>query len=119
MPDGGWGHAPVAMYSSDPDHRPLPGVWISGKVGERLFETQRLSLPEVQKQLNESHKFRAPDLGILAHLQWESGIDSGKLINVLGFVPGHDPILQDETVIIGAHRDHFWPASRIVIPGSR
>jgi hypothetical protein len=107
----GMGHAPLAMYSSGPDERPLPGCWISGNLGERLFDSQTRSLREVQKQLNEGQASRSKDLGILAHLQWESTIQPGRLINVLGFVSGSDPVLRDETVIIGAHRDHFgWQA---------
>ena len=114
----GMGHSPLAMYSSSPDERPLPGVWISGKIGERLFESRRLSLPEIQKQLNEGRKLKSPDLGILAHLQWESTNKSGRLINVLGLVPGSHPELKDELVVIGAHRDHFGRQAGMVFAGA-
>ena len=49
----GMGHAPLAMYSSPPDQRPLPGLWINKHVGDTLFESQGLSLLETQVQLNE------------------------------------------------------------------
>jgi hypothetical protein len=114
----GMGHAPLAMYSSDPDDRPLPGCWISGNLGERLFESRKLSLREVQNQLNEGHDLRSPDLEILAHLRWESTIQPGRLINVLGFIPGSDPVLRNETVIIGAHRDHFGKQAGLLFAGA-
>ena len=114
----GMGHTPLAMYSANIDERPLPGCWISGQLGERLFESRELSLPEVQKRLNERLDSHPKDLEILAHLQWESSIQPGRLINVLGFVPGSDPVLRDETVIIGAHRDHFGRQAGLLFAGA-
>jgi len=114
----GMGHAPLAMYSSGPDERPLPGVWISGHVGERLFESRNLSLRNVQKQLNEGHENGSQNLEILASLRWQSIFQPGKLINVLGFIPGSDPLLKDETVIIGAHRDHFGQQAGLLFAGA-
>ena len=114
----GMGHSPLAMYSSSPDERPLPGVWISGNIGERLFESRRFSLQDIQQQLNEGREFMFSDLGILGHLQWESTTQSGRLINVLGLVPGSHPDLKDEIVIIGAHRDHFGRQAGMLFAGA-
>lgn len=114
----GMGHDPLAMYSSDPDQRPLPGVWISGNVGERLFESRKLSLREVQTQLNEGNENGSQNLEILARLRWQSTIHSGTLVNVLGFIAGRDPLLRDETVIIGAHRDHFGFQAGLLFAGA-
>ena len=114
----GMGPAPLAMYSADPDERPLPGCWISGNLGEQLFESRKLSLREIQKQLNEGQRNAWQDLKLLAHLQWDSTVQPGNLINVVGFVPGTDPHLRDETVIIGAHRDHFGRQAGWLFPGA-
>ena len=114
----GMGHAPLAMYSSSPDQRPLPGCWISGKLGERLFETQHGSLHEIQTQLNENEDHQWQGMNLLAHLKWDSRIRSGDLINVLGLLPGRDPFLGEETVIIGAHRDHFGQQAGLLFPGA-
>jgi len=38
--------------------------------------------------------------------------------NVIGFVPGRDPALADETVIIGAHYDHVGRVDGAVHPGA-
>ena len=87
----GLGYVPLAIYSGAPDERPLPGIWISGNVGTSIFGSQQLSLKDIQTQLNEGKPFLLKDLGIIAHLQWDSRQSSGKLINVLGAIPGHDP----------------------------
>ncbi|GJL66182.1 MAG: aminopeptidase [Nitrospirales bacterium] len=104
----GMGQAPLAMYSSSSaEVPPLPGVWISGQVGDTLFASQGHSLRKIQAQLNEHSHNQSFELGITAHLQLESTQESGSLINVLGAIPGQDPLLRDEMVIVGAHRDHF------------
>ena len=114
----GMGQTPLAMYSANVDERPLPGCWISGQLGERLFESQGLSLREVQQRLNEGHDSYPKVMEFLAHLQWDHTIQPGNLINVLGLLPGNDPVLRDETVIIGAHRDHFGRQADLLFPGA-
>jgi hypothetical protein len=114
----GMARAPLAMYSGDSDDRPLPGCWISGQLGEQLFESRKLSLREIQEHLNEGEEYGPRDLKILAHFHWQSTSQPGKLINVFGFVPGRDPVLKNETVIVGAHRDHFGRQAGMLFPGA-
>ena len=114
----GMGHAPLAMYSGEPDERPLPGCWISGSLGRRLFEFRNLSLRQIQEQLDEGKFRHSQDLQMLAHLRWESTIHSGKLVNVLGLLPGNDPNLREETIILGAHRDHFGRQAGLLFAGA-
>jgi len=104
----GMGQAPLAMYSSSSaDERPLPGVWISGQVADTLLTSRGRSLRNIQAQLNKHSNNHSFELGITARLQLESKQESGSLINVLGAIPGSNPVLRDEVVIVGAHRDHF------------
>lgn len=114
----GMGHVPLAMYSSDPEDRPLPGCWISGALGERLFESRSLSLRDIQMQLNEASAHQSQSLGLLAHFEWESKIHAGTMINVRGLISGGDRTLKDEVVIIGAHRDHFGRQAGLLFAGA-
>ncbi len=50
----------------------------------------------------------------LVSLQRKTTTEDGLLINVLGMIPGTGP----ETVIIGAHRDHFGRPGGILFPGA-
>lgn len=114
----GMGHAPLAFYNNLQNSRPLPGCWVSTAVGEKVFASQGLSLQELQKNIDEHLTIQSRELGILARLRWESHQEVGRLINVLGVIPGSDPKLREETVVIGAHRDHFGQQAGLLFPGA-
>ena len=114
----GMGHVPLAMYSGDGTERSLAGCWISGELASKLFNAQGLSLREIQNNLNEDHVNQSQELHMLAHIQWDSTNEPGTLINVLGILPGQDPNLEQETIIIGAHRDHFGEQAGLLFAGA-
>ncbi len=114
----GMGHQPLAFYTNAKDERPLSGAWISGEVGSEIFQAQGLSLKEIQETLNQKRIVQSRELQTLVNMQWESDKKTGKLINVLGMIPGSDPVLGQETVILGAHRDHFGEQAGLLFPGA-
>jgi len=114
----GMGHQPLAFYTNAKKERPLSGVWISGEVGSELFQAQGLSLQDIQETLNQKRIVQSRELQTLVHIQWESNQHAGSLVNVLGMIPGSDPILKHETVILGAHRDHFGEQAGLLFPGA-
>jgi len=114
----GMGHAPLAFYNNLQNSRPLPGCWVSTAVGQKVFASQELSLQELQNNIDEHLTIQSRELGILARLRWESRQEVGRLINVLGVIPGSDPKLREETVVIGAHRDHFGQQAGLLFPGA-
>jgi Peptidase family M28 len=114
----GMGHQPLAFYTNAKDERPLPGVWISGKVGEQLFQAAGWDLKKIQETLNNEGVVQSKELNVLTHMKWESTQQAGSLINVLAMIPGSDPMLKNETIILGAHRDHFGKQAGLVFPGA-
>lgn len=46
----GLGQTPLAIYASDPETRPIPGAWLDGKLGEKLFESLGLSLQHIKRR---------------------------------------------------------------------
>jgi hypothetical protein len=114
----GMGHQPLAFYTKAKNERPLSGVWISGKIGSGLFQAQGLSLQDIQESLNQKRIVQSRELQALVHMKWESKQHAGSLVNVLGMIPGSDPILKHETVILGAHRDHFREQAGLLFPGA-
>lgn len=46
-------------------------------------------------------------LGLKAKLITETEPNAGKAINIIGYLPGKDPVLKDEYIIIGGHYDHL------------
>lgn len=114
----GMGHQPLAFYTNAKDEQPLPGVWISGEVGETLFQAEGWDLKKIQETLNNDQVIQSKELNALVHLKWESTQKAGSLINVLGMIPGTDPMLKHETIILGAHRDHFGHQAGLLFPGA-
>ena len=103
----GMGHQPLAFYTNAGDDRPLPGVWISGETGAAIFHAQALSVTDVQTTLNNDRVVQSKALKSLVHMQWTSQRQAGSLVNVLGVIPGRDPVLKNDVVILGAHRDQL------------
>ncbi len=114
----GMGHQPLAFYTNAKDERPLPGAWISGEVGEKLFQGEGLDLKKIQETLNNERVVQSKELNALVQLKWESTHQPGSLINVLGMIPGNDPVLKIETIILGAHRDHFGKQAGLIFLGA-
>jgi hypothetical protein len=114
----GLGQTPMAIYSAGPVGRPIPGVWLDGKLGEILFQLIGLSLQRMQMARNEQQATIPQTLPLIAHLQWTSQSVPGTLTNVLGVLPGQDTGGQDAIIIVGAHRDHFGEQAGLQFPGA-
>lgn len=117
----GMSHAPLAFYNQVGQEQPFPGAWIHTQVAERLLSptTAQMgrSLREVQQQLQTLTQ-QSFETDRQVHLKWDSAQKRGTLNNVLGVFPGADPSLMDDTVIIGAHRDHFGRQANLIFPGA-
>ena len=114
----GMGHQPLAFYTNTGDDRPLPGVWISGEIGAAIFHAQALSVMDIQTSLNKDSAVQSRALNGLAHMQWTTQRQASSLVNVLGTIPGRDPVLKHDVVILGAHRDHFGNQAGLLFPGA-
>lgn len=93
--------------------------WISGKASQRLFQAAGASLDSLQRAA-ETPGFRAWPLGL--SIRGELNLRVRKLLqhNIVGFVPGVDPQLKEEAVLLSAHWDHLGrdEVSGEVIPGA-
>jgi len=56
--------------------------------------------------------------GTRAHLRVEKIFDEVRAANVIGVLPGADPALAAEAVVIGAHYDHLGRTDGVVYPGA-
>ena len=114
----GLGQIPLAIYSSTPENRPLPGVWLNGQSLDQQLSTIHESLESLQQQANTNPGKSTRSLPLLAQLSWKTHQESGKLINVFGMLPGKDPLLRNEAILIGAHRDSFGKQAGLLFPGA-
>ena len=56
--------------------------------------------------------------GTRAHLRVEKVSDEIRAANVIGVLPGTDPALAAEAVVVGAHYDHLGRSDGVVYPGA-
>ena len=114
---------PLAYYGRTQarGQRTLPGAWISPALAERILNPRRNGqtnrLRAFQERLNESLAPQSRQTGTTVHMTWQSSETTGWLVNTLGLIPGHGPRAH-ETVVVGAHRDHFGRQGGLLFPGA-
>jgi hypothetical protein len=110
---------PSAMYGQLSPDQALPGAWISTKLAETLLaasgeESNPDRLRTLQEQLNTAPSAQSRLTNRYASLHWKTTIADGLLTNVVGMIPGTGP----DTIVIGAHRDHFGRPAGLWFPGA-
>jgi Zn-dependent M28 family amino/carboxypeptidase len=85
----------------------VPFFWASSSIAESLFAGSGIRFADVIKQIDETLKPRSQ---FFSHSQVRIQLDISRKqtvsANLLGMIPGSDPELKKEFVIIGAHLDH-------------
>lgn len=110
---------PSALYGQLSPDQAIPGAWISTKLAETLLAgSDEGSNPDhlrtLQEQLNNAPSARSRLVDQSASLHWKTTIEDGLLTNVVGMIPGTGP----DTIVIGAHRDHFGRPAGLWFPGA-
>jgi Zn-dependent M28 family amino/carboxypeptidase len=81
-------------------------AWATEDSLSRLFQAAGQDLAKLTKQA-KSRDFKPVPLGITTSLELANDIERVKTANVLGLLPGSDPKLKNEVVIVTAHHDHL------------
>jgi len=110
--------SPSAFYGQLPPDLAIPGAWISTALAQELLENPKGGIPDrlriLQERLNQAPSSQAIPIDRFASLQWKTTTEDGILVNVIGMIPGTGT----ESVIIGAHRDHFGHPGGMLFPGA-
>lgn len=110
--------SPNAFYGQLPPDQAIPGAWISTALAQELLTESNGAGPDplrtLQERLNQAASSQATRTKRFASLHWKTTIEEGLLFNVVGMIPGTGT----ETVIVGAHRDHFGCPGGILFPGA-
>jgi len=113
---------PSAFYSLSSEADTLPGAWISTSQVEYILAgtdpSKSRHLRTIQEQLNASPTSRSFRTDYFGVLEWEVRQEQGLLINVMATLPGTDPKMANEAIVIGAHRDHFGKQAGLLFPGA-
>ncbi len=85
----------------------LPSAIISTTLGQKLAGTKINKIIKLRNKITKTGK--PAHLVIPASIQWNTvhDITALKGANVLGFIKGTDPLLNNEVVILTAHYDHL------------
>ncbi|MCP9456635.1 MAG: M28 family peptidase, partial [Nitrospira sp.] len=111
--------APTAFYSRTDSAYQLPGAWISTTLADTIIRNSTdgaQDLADLQKVLLTGAT-RSFSTGMTARLQWTTVVEEGTLHNVIARLPGCSA-QANETVIIGAHRDHFGQQGGLLFAGA-
>ncbi|MBK9308972.1 MAG: M28 family peptidase [Nitrospira sp.] len=110
--------SPSAFYGQLPLDLAIPGAWISTALAQEILTEPKGDvldrLRTLQERLNQSPTSQVVVTDQFASLQWKTTEEEGLLVNVIGMIPGTGT----DTVIIGAHRDHFGRPGGILFPGA-
>jgi len=80
---------------------------VRASVGDKLLQPLGLTVAEAVKQINEKGMPISAELNLSAEMSASIEPNRGIARNVIGFIPGSDPALRDEVIVIGAHYDHL------------
>lgn len=98
----------------------IPAAQISVEYAERLMAASGQSLSEwaadAEGSANGHGVVTLPDATVTLTTTVRRNIVRGR--NVVAMIPGSDPVLQDEVVIIGAHHDHNGSDGDVVFNGA-
>ena len=112
--------APSAFYSVTASTTQLPGAWISTETAEWILEqgaTGTTTLRHIQEELNRTGLSKPVVTDVTAQMSWTSSLETGTLYNVASIIRGHT-VNSDETVLVGAHRDHFGRQAGLLFSGA-
>lgn len=80
---------------------------VQASVGDKLLQPLGLTVAEAVKRINETGTPISAPLNATAEVSASIEPNRGIARNVVGFIPGSNPQLRDEVIVIGAHYDHL------------
>jgi hypothetical protein len=95
------------------DQQPLPAIHVAQSFAEKMLEGSDLGLQEPQESLDrvngtsELHRSVFGGMNVYLDVATAQSAEEVQARNVAAFLPGSDPILKDQWILIGAHHDHL------------
>ncbi len=99
---------PLALQAIQDDEIHIPAAAISDAAAVELFATSDITPKAAQAAIDKDltpHSQPLPDTMLALHLR-NTSERTGITENVIGLLPGSDPKLAAETILISAHHDH-------------
>lgn len=107
-----WRGAQLALFPGAETAVPndAPGLemrsWITEESARKLVALGANNLDTLRSQA-QRRNFKPVPLGVRVTAEWANKLESIRTANILGVLPGNDPLLRDEFVVVSAHHDHL------------
>lgn len=85
----------------------IPAIHISRKLADRILENTGETIKSVEDQLNTERSPASMTTDVTLKASAEVNPSMATTYNVIGYLEGSDPELQDEYIVMGAHYDHL------------
>jgi len=108
---------PAALYE-DAAPPALPGLWITPAAADAILQSVGRSVRSFQEEMDRQLATRSADTGTELLMEMVARRLDATASNVLALWPGSDPALREETIILGAHHDHFGIQAGLIFPGA-
>lgn len=102
-----WSGTQFELPAAGDEARVPVAAWLTYEAAEKLFS---LAGHELAASIEAAHSrdFKPIDLGVKTSLTLEATVARDvTTANVLGMIPGSDPQLRDQVVVLTAHHDHL------------
>lgn len=82
-------------------------VHIKRDLADRLLQAKRLTIADLEERIDTLRKPHSFELD--AKIELATSVELGTVTtqNVVALLPGNDPLLKDEYIVLGAHYDHL------------
>jgi hypothetical protein len=121
LPKEGKVGPPIASVLHGPGVQPVafPQQHVSGAVAEQLLAGSGVTLEALAREMAEARAPRPRALAAAAAMTVAAKYRADQpAANVVAILPGGDPELRSEVVVIGAHLDHVGAQEGVVWPGA-
>lgn len=104
-------------FELPPENAPVEAVIIGREIAREIiaFAGRDLARLEERHYKGENISFSIPRAR--AEIRIDLKTVRGESANVLGLVPGGDPVLKNEVVVVAAHYDHLGTGRSYAVPG--
>lgn len=95
-----------------PERLGLSAIQVKRKVAEALLASAGKNLKELQAAIDRNLSNQSVALPVRLEMAVDVARRTNELENVVGLLPGNDPALSGEALVIGAHYDHLGLGGR-------
>lgn len=85
----------------------IPVIHIKRALADKILAVKKLKIEELEKEINTQRKPQSVLLQTVVYANTDLGQTSVQTRNVIGYLPGSDPLLKEQFIVVGAHYDHL------------